>query len=194
MAVTDRRMNGSISAHDRSRTTYDNGDLAHPVGDRDVETVSTVGVVEKSYQSAFDEPDGPERGDRRSPIQLLPGVSSQEKHDASDCAIRRVTKRGVRRSGPTCRSQRHEHDARYNASPLESRSPRRNAEWLSALTSSSAEQAHAITALRAYVMHAAIVRAQSQSRQPRSSGLDRGHPTRRGLRAGRVAGDPATSR
>jgi hypothetical protein len=101
MAVTDRRMNGSISAHDRSRTTYDNGDLAHPVGDRDVETVSTVGVVEKSYQSAFDEPDGPERGDRRSPIQLLPGVSSQEKHDASDCAIRRVTKRGVRRSGPT---------------------------------------------------------------------------------------------
>ena len=40
-------------------------------------------------------------------------------------------------------------------SPLESRSPRSNAEWLSALNSSGAAQADAITDLRAYVLRAA---------------------------------------
>jgi RNA polymerase sigma-70 factor (ECF subfamily) len=39
---------------------------------------------------------------------------------------------------------------------LESRSPRSNAEWLSALKSSGAEQADAITDLRAYVLRAAL--------------------------------------
>jgi RNA polymerase sigma-70 factor (ECF subfamily) len=39
---------------------------------------------------------------------------------------------------------------------LDSRSPRSNAEWLSALRSSGAEQADAITELRAYVLRAAL--------------------------------------
>lgn len=39
---------------------------------------------------------------------------------------------------------------------VESRSPRSNAEWLSALRSSGAEQADAITDLRAYVLRAAM--------------------------------------
>jgi RNA polymerase sigma-70 factor (ECF subfamily) len=46
---------------------------------------------------------------------------------------------------------------------LESRAPRSNAEWLSALKSSGAEQADAITDLRAYVMRAAM-HALSRSR------------------------------
>lgn len=47
-------------------------------------------------------------------------------------------------------------DTRYTACPLESTSPRSNAEWLSALRSSGAEQAAAITDLRAYVLRAAV--------------------------------------
>lgn len=39
---------------------------------------------------------------------------------------------------------------------MDSRSPRSNAEWLSALKSSGAEQADAITELRAYVLRAAL--------------------------------------
>ena len=39
---------------------------------------------------------------------------------------------------------------------MDSRSPRSNAEWLSALRSSGAEQADAITELRAYVLRAAL--------------------------------------
>lgn len=45
--------------------------------------------------------------------------------------------------------------ARYTTVPLESPSSRSNAEWLSALRSSGAEQADAISDLRAYVLRAA---------------------------------------
>ena len=54
-------------------------------------------------------------------------------------------------------------DRAYKDSPLESRAARINAEWLSALKSSGAEQANAIADLRAYVMRAAM-HALSRSR------------------------------
>ena len=46
--------------------------------------------------------------------------------------------------------------ARYNACRLHARSSRTNAEWLSALKASGAEQADAITDLRGYVLRAAL--------------------------------------
>jgi RNA polymerase sigma-70 factor (ECF subfamily) len=56
-----------------------------------------------------------------------------------------------------CRSQRAQHDERYNASrDIHIVKPRSNPEWLSALQASGAEQAAALTDLRAYVLRAAL--------------------------------------